>query len=82
MKNFPPEFPTKFNEIIDRHQFTFRQGGRLHQTIAAIKHEIHLSETRAFHDPPKRYSDEKRAWIDAQVREMLADGIIEASTAP
>ena len=79
---FPSHFKEQFDEIVRRHHTIFHQGGRLQQTIAAVQHEIHVSDTRSFRDPPRRYSEEKRAWIDSQVRDMLADGVIEPVTSP
>ena len=48
----------------------------------AIQHEIHLSDPTPFREPPRRYSEEKRQWLDVQVREMLADEIIEPANSP
>ena len=78
--NFPPEFTEKFQNLVKQHHTIFHKGERLRQTIAAIQHEIHLSDPRSFRDPPRRYSDEKRTWIDTQVRDMLADAIIEPTS--
>ena len=44
-----------------------------------VKHEIELTSDVPFRLPPYRYSAEKKNSIQDQVREMLADGLIEPS---
>ena len=63
------------------HAARFYQGGRLRQTTT-VQHEIHLLDPRPFREPPRKFPEQKRRWVDAQVREMLADGIIESTTSP
>ena len=76
--DFPPAFKERFLNLIREHASSFHNGGRLRQTLAVVQHEIRLVENyKPFIEPPRRYSDEKRHYIDTQVREMLRDGIIE-----
>ena len=78
---FSPEFVEEFLDIIRTHAPIFYNGNRLKQTIT-VEHEIELSDPRPFRKPPRRYSDEKRLFIDTQIRDMLRDGIIEPTTSP
>ena len=76
--DFPPAFKERFLDLIGDHASSFHNGGRLRQTLAAVQHEIRLVDNyKPFIETPRRYSDEKRHYIDTQVREMLRDGIIE-----
>jgi hypothetical protein len=45
-------------------------------------HDLKLTCEKPFRLPPYRYSAEKKKAIQQQVTEMLADGIIEATTSP
>ena len=80
--NFPPELSERFLETIRDHASSFHNGGRLKQTLAVVNHEIRLKNPQPFREAPRRYSEEKRQYIDTQVREMLRDGIIEHTTSP
>ena len=77
--NFPPKYAPRFLEMMKRHAPVFYQGGPLRQTLA-VQHHIELSHPTPFIEAPRRYSEEKRKWLDAQIREMLADEIIEPTT--
>ena len=79
--SFPPEYTSAFLNMVQLHASRFYQGGRLRQTTT-VQHEIHLADPRPFREPPRKFPEEKRRWVDAQVREMLADGIIEPTTSP
>ena len=80
--DFPPELKHQFTNLIRLHASLFHVGGRLKQTLANVQHEIRLHDGYPFREPPRRYSDEKRQYIDTQVREMLRDGIIEPTSSP
>ena len=80
--DFPPELKHQFMNLIRLQASLFYGGRRLKQTLANVQHEIHLNDGHPFWEPPCRYSDEKRQYIDTQVREMLRDGIIEPTSAP
>ena len=81
----PPTIPTKFvgrlRRALKTHASVFHQGGRLRQTLA-VEHDIQVLNPQPFREPPRRQSMPKRKFIDEQVREMLADGIIEPTTSP
>ena len=47
-----------------------------------IKHDIELMSNIPFRLPPYGYSTEKKKAIKVQVRQMLADGLIEPSLSP
>ena len=59
----------------------FVTGGRLRQTTA-VQHEICLSDPTPFREPPRRYSEEKRLWINEQVKELLINTMIEPIASP
>lgn len=78
---FPPEHLDEFLNLTKINNQTFHQGGPLRQTMA-VQHEIHLSDKTTFREPPRRYSEQKRLWLDEQVRDMLANGTIEPTNSP
>ncbi|XP_033213845.1 uncharacterized protein LOC117170907 [Belonocnema kinseyi] len=47
-----------------------------------VQHVIELKDPRPLREPARLYCDEKRLYIDTQVREMLSEGFIEPSTSP
>ena len=78
---FPPHYTQEFLNIIKRHPTTFHQGGPVRQ-ITTVQHEIVLKDDTPFREAPRRYSDEKRKYIDAEVKELLAGAMIEATSSP
>ncbi|XP_033228813.1 uncharacterized protein LOC117180422 [Belonocnema kinseyi] len=80
--NFPAELQAEFRKLLKLHAPLFHGGGRLKQTLANVQHHIQLKDSYPFREAPRRYSDEKRQYIDVQVREMLRDGITEPTTSP
>ena len=77
----PPEFEERLWTTLETYASVFHQGGRLRQTLA-VEHDIQILDPHPFREPPRRQSMPKRKYIDEQLREMLADGIIEPTTSP
>ena len=80
--NFPPELSERILETIRDHACSFHNGRRLKQTLAVVNHKFRLGNPQPFQEAPRHYAEEKRQYIDAQVREMLRDGIIDHTTSP
>jgi hypothetical protein len=59
----------------------FDNSGPLRQT-PVIKHDIVLTNFKPFRLPPYRHSATKKKAIQEQIKDMLASGIIEASSSP
>ena len=78
---FPPEHVSSLQQLL--HDFTdvFFRTGPLKLT-PYVTHDIELTRDEPFRIPPYRYSAEKKKTIKTQVREMLADGLIEPSSSP
>jgi hypothetical protein len=67
--------------LLARHADIFDDSGSLRQT-RFIKHDIVVTDPKPFRVPPYRYSATKKKAIQEQVKEMLASGVIEASSLP
>jgi hypothetical protein len=78
---FPETHRAELQDLLDRHPDVFDDGGPLRQT-PFIKHDIVLTNPKPFRLPSYRHSVAKKKAIHEQVREMLASGIIEASSWP
>ena len=77
----PAQYASKIEALIREYADIFFHVGPLRQTNY-IKHDIELTSDVPFRLPPYRYSAEKKKAIQVQVREMLADGLIEPSFSP
>ena len=77
----PAQCAPKIEALIREYADIFFHVGPLRQT-SYIKHDIELTSDVPFRLPPYRYSAEKKKAIQVQVREMLADGLIEPSFSP
>ena len=80
-QNFPIEYTGKLKNLLTEYADVFYRTGPLRQT-SYIVHDIELTDGKPFRIPPYRYSIEKKRAIQTQVREMLADGLIEPSSSP
>ena len=78
---FPKEYAPQLEALLRGFADIFFHVGPLRQT-SYIKHDIELTSDIPFRLPPYRYSAEKKRAIQVQVREMLADGLIEPSFSP
>ena len=77
----PADVRERLHNTLQLHGTVFHRGGQLRQTLA-VQHDIQLSNPRPFREAPRRYPDQKKKFIDEQLREMLADGIVEPTTSP
>ena len=78
---FPQNYAQRLEHLLRKYGDVFFHVGPLRQT-PYITHDIELTSDTPFRLPPYRYSAEKKKIIQAQVREMLADGLIEPSFSP
>jgi hypothetical protein len=67
--------------LLVRHPEIFDGNGPLKQTRFAT-HDLQLTCEKPFRLPPYRYSAEKKKAIQQQLTEVLAYGIIEATSSP
>ena len=74
----PDEYAPRLEKLLREYADVFFRVGPLRQTTY-VKHDIELTSDVPFRLPPYRYSAEKKKAIQDQVREMLADGLIEPS---
>ena len=80
--SFPADLQQKFFDLIQAHREIFGPlEGRLRQT-RTVQHEIKTVPHKPFRIAPYPCSEKKRAIIEEQVQEMLAEGIIEPSCSP
>ena len=75
---FPEEYAPQLESLLREYGDLFYHVGPLRQT-PYLEHDIELTSDILFRLPPYRYSTEKKKAIQVQVREMLADGLIEPS---
>ena len=79
--NFPQEYFSKLKSLLGQYSDIFLAKGPLRQT-RFTEFDIDLHSDKPFRITPHRYSSEKKRAIQEQVREMLANGLIEPSTSP
>ena len=78
---FPREYAPRLQHLLREYADIFFRAGPLQQT-PYVTHDIELMKNEPFRIPPYRHSAEKKRLIQKQVREMLADGLIEPSFSP
>jgi hypothetical protein len=77
----PAEHEAEFKRLLARQADIFDDSGTLRQT-RFIKHDIVVTEPKPFRLPIYRYSATKKKAIQEQVKEMLASGVLKASSSP
>jgi hypothetical protein len=77
----PAEHQAEFRRLLARHADIFDDSGPLQHT-RFIKHDIVVTDSKPFRLPPYQYSAAKKKAIQEQVKEILASGVIEASSSP
>lgn len=77
--SIPPEVVSRIKDILKTYESVFHQGGKLKQTLA-VQHEIKILNPQPFREPPRRFSDVKKQFINEKTIEMLADEVIEPAT--
>ena len=80
-QNFPVEYTDRLKNLLSEYTDVLYGIGPLRQT-PYIVHDIELTDDKPFRIAPYRYSIDKKRAIREQVREMLADGLIEPSSSP
>ena len=78
---FPEEHAPKLEKLLRDYADIFLGNGPLRQTRFS-EFDIELLDKKPFRIAPYRYSPEKKRAIQSQVREMLAEGLIEPSVSP
>ena len=78
---FPLEYAPQLKQLLGDFGDIFFRVGPLRQT-PYVTHDIELTNHKTFRIPSYRYSAEKKRAIQVQIREMLADGLIEPSSSP
>lgn len=84
-QEFQHGFPEKQAEVFVRLLEEFQKlfAAPRGATTRSIQHDIQLTDSTPINiRRPYRHSLEKRKWIQNQVQEMLANGVIEPSTSP
>ena len=78
---FPEELAPSLKVLLSEFADVLFAAGPLRQT-PYVMHDIELTDDKPFRLAPYRCSAEKKRAIQEQVREMLADGLIEPSSSP